>query len=422
MRMRTTVHSVLAIAILFSARAYAAPASGKLPMTTSSAEAKTYLEQALANIDNFQMAQARELLNKATAADSQFALAYYFAGTIAQSREEGSKLIDKALLLSHNASEGERLFIEAMAASRSGDKARAAAILAQLSTKLFAERRIFTALAQVRYELKQYDDAIVAVNTAIKLDPTLTSSYTLRGHCYLFKGDHTAARENYREAIRKTPKERSSIGSYYALAHSYLYEGQPDSALAALDLGLADYQDRVPQGTPVFIWNSKARINLENGRLDEAMRCYQNGYSLVPGSSLPADQKQLWLGRFHHGLGRTLARMGKHTEAQAHADTLKMMIETNGEAGKQYWPSYHYLVGYIKLESGDPAQALAHFQQADQSDHFIKWLLARTYETTGDNDKARTLLEEIVNQPETGLDRALIYWQAKSKLGMHSAK
>ena len=44
-----------------------------------------------------------------------------------------------------------------------------------------------------------------------------------------------------------------------------------------------------------------ARINLENGRLDEAMKAYEKGYESVPGSKLPEDQKQTWLGRLRHG-------------------------------------------------------------------------------------------------------------------------
>ena len=98
-----------------------------------------------------------------------------------------------------------------------------------------------------------------------------------------------------------------------------------------------------------------ARINLENGRLDEAMKDYEKGYESVPGSNLPEDQKQTWLGRLHHGKARTLARMGKHEEAWAEVETIKKMIEDGGEEAKQYWPAYHYVAGYAKLEAGDCA-------------------------------------------------------------------
>ena len=55
-----------------------------------------------------------------------------------------------------------------------------------------------------------------------------------------------------------------------------------------------------------------ARINLEAGRLDEALKDYEKGYQSVPGSKIPEDQKQTWLGRLHHGKAR---------DARAHGQT-----------------------------------------------------------------------------------------------------
>ena len=59
-----------------------------------------------------------------------------------------------------------------------------------------------------------------------------------------------------------------------------------DPALEALKTYLVEYKDSgAAQGFPeVFIWNSIARINLENGRLEEAMKAYEKGYESVPGS------------------------------------------------------------------------------------------------------------------------------------------
>jgi hypothetical protein len=68
------------------------------------------------------------------------------------------------------------------------------------------------------------------------------------------------------------------------------------------------------------------------------MKAYEKGYESVPGSTLPEDQKQVWLGRLSHGKARTLAKMGRHEQAWAEAEKVKTMIESGGEPGKQYWP------------------------------------------------------------------------------------
>jgi len=408
--------------LLMVAATFTIAADKKLTFTTTSPEAKSYLKQAYAKIDNQQFPEARELVTKALQADSSFAMAHYEAGSIAQSQEAGKKHFEKASALAKNASEVEQLYIEGNAARRANDNVKAAEIFTKLSKLVPGERRVFFNLAQAQFGDKNYDGALNTLQTVSTMEPDYIQAYNLRANAYMMKGDFAAARKSHYEALQRMAKDRNNAGNYFGLAISFVYENQPDSALAVLDRGFEDFKVRSPQGVPVFMWNAKGRINLENGRNEEALKCYAMGYALVPSSTLSADDKQLWLGRLHHGMGRTLSQMGKHAEAWAHADTIKMMIDAAGEKGKPYVPAYHYLAGYLRLESGDNAQAIEHLKQAEQDDYFIKYLLVRAYEATEEKDKARALLEEIVNKPEPGLDRALVYNEAKSKLEMYSAK
>ena len=120
------------------------------------------------------------------------------------------------------------------------------------------------------------------------------------------------------------------------------------------------------------------------------MKAYEEGFKSVPGSTIEENDKKVWLGRLHHGKGRTLARMGKHEEAWKEAETIKKMIDEGGEEGKQYVPAYHYMAGYLKLEAGDAAAAVEHLKQAEpDGDPFRKLLLARAYEKAGDKAAPR---------------------------------
>ena len=205
----------------------------------------------------------------------------------------------------------------------------------------------------------------------------------------LLKGRYEKARQAFLEVEKTLPKGAAPFAVRYGLAFSYLYEGQVDPAIAALKTYLGEYKDSgAAQGFPeVFIWNSIARINLENGRLDAAMQAYEKGYESVPGSSLPEDQKQVWLGRLMHGRCRTLAKMGKHEEAWTEAQKIKKMIDEGGEPAKQYVPAWHYLAGYLKLEARDYKTAVEELKQADANDPFQQLLLARAYEKTGAKDE-----------------------------------
>ena len=138
---------------------------------------------------------------------------------------------------------------------------------------------------------------------------------------------------------------------FFGTAWTYLYEGNPDKAIKVVDKYRARYnRNGAAQGfPPVWIWNHKARIYLESGQLDKAMRCYEVGYKSVQPSQIDSTQKLVWLVRMHHGRARTLAKMGKIDQAWAIAENVKKMIEEGGEQASQYWPRYHYLAGYIKL-------------------------------------------------------------------------
>jgi len=166
----------------------------------------------------------------------------------------------------------------------------------------------------------------------------------------------------------------------------------------------------------VFIWNAMARVNLENGRLTEALADYEKGFESVPGSAASERDKKLWFGRLHHGRGRTLAKMGKADEAWKEAEFIKKMIDENGEEGKEFLPSYHYLAGYIKLEAGEGQAALEHLKQSNPSDPFHKMLLGRAYQAVGDTQNARKTYEEVLASTQQGLERALAYREAKKRL------
>lgn len=135
----------------------------------------------------------------------------------------------------------------------------------------------------------------------------------------------------------------------------------------------------------------------------------------MPGSNLPAEQKQTWLGRLRHGKARVLARLGKHEAAWAEAEAVRKMIEEGGEPAKQYWPAYHYLAGYVKLEAGDYAQAVEHLEQADQKNPFDTLLLARAYEKLGQKEEAKKTYQRVVESQWPGIERPLAYREAKKK-------
>jgi tetratricopeptide (TPR) repeat protein len=422
MSMKPALTLALAAAIALPASASPTSAGKRFDWTTKSPEALRLLKELQGRIENFQFGPANaELGKKLAAADPTFAMGIYYASVVEPNQDEAVKIYERARELGKKASEGERRFIEAMSYNRLNqgvDFRKSIPPLVEIADDYPGERLVFMILGQLYNGDGKGDLAAEAFKKAQAIGPrSARAEAFLAGHAML-AGRYSEARAQY-EAIEKSlPKGSVPFAIRFGTTFSHLYEGNVDSALASLKTYLDEYRaSGLDQQFPeVFVWNAMARINLENGRLDEAMRNYEEGYKSVPGSKLPEDQKTTWLGRLHHGKARTLARMGKHDEAWKEVETVRKMIVDGGEAGRQYWKAYHYLAGYAKLEAGQNEAALEHLLQSDETDPFQTLLLARAYERLGRKNEAKAAYQKIVDSQAVGIERPLAYPEAKKKI------
>ena len=413
----------LGFAASLAAAVFAEPTSpGKrFDWTTRSAEAKQGLAELQQRIESFQLGpETIAAAQRIVAADPEFAMGVYYLSAVTPP-PENEKHLQKAVALAQKASDGERRFIEAMVVARANQGASfrdAIPALENLAADYPGERLVQVILGQIYQGAGQAEKTRAAFRRADEIGPPSPRVRAFLANEDLVDGEYEKARRTFLEVEKSLPKGSAPFAVRYGIAFSYLYEGQVDPALEALQTYLAEYRDSgATQAFPeVFIWNSIARVNLENGRLDAAMKAYEKGYESVPGSSLPEDQKQVWRGRLQHGQCRVLAKMGKHEQAWTEALGVKKMIDDGGEAGKQYLPAWHYLAGYLKLEAGAYDAAIVELKQADAQDPFHQLLLARAYERTGARVEARAAYQAVVDSRQNSIERALAYPEAKRKL------
>jgi tetratricopeptide (TPR) repeat protein len=273
-------------------------------------------------------------------------------------------------------------------------------------------------LGQVYTTAGKLPEAQAAFERAIQLDGSTPRVYTFLGNIALLRGDYKKAHELFKASLAKKAPNTAPFGPSYGNAYLYIYEGNIKEAIKTLEAYADEYVKTGQDKTfpPVFIYNSIARLHLEYGDANEALKYYDKGYATVPGSTIDDMQKKIWLGRMHHGKGRALAKLGKTEEAWKEAEMIKQMIEQGGDDGKQFWPSYHYIAGYLLLEAGKTDEALEHLKQQDLTDPFHKLLLARAYEKAGNTAEAQKLYKEITEFSQVTLERALAYPEAKKKL------
>jgi tetratricopeptide (TPR) repeat protein len=411
--------TALVLFLALSAFASADKANGKkITFTTKSEKAKELVAQIVRGIESYQGGPPMlQLAQQIVEADPEFAFGHYLVGTMTPPPNNKAHT-DKALELAKKASEGERLYIEAVMLTRAQNYAEAAKIFSDLEKQFPEERMIKMMLGQVYTNDGKLDKAQVALEKAIQIDGSTPRAYGFLANIHLLKGEYGKARELYTTALNKPVTGVAPFLPYNGIAYTYIYEGKHEEALKSLNKYLDAYnQTGGPQGFPaVFIWNAIGRVLLESGRAEESMKAYEKGYETVKASQIDELQKKIWYGRVIHGRGRALAKLGKHEEAWKEADSIKKMIEEGGEPGKQFWPSYHYIAGYLKLESKDYAKAIEHLKQTDLNDPFHKLLLARAYDQSGDKENAGKLYKEIVDSNQISIERALSFNEAKKKL------
>ena len=398
------------------------PAGRRFEYKSKSEEARKLLFELQDRIENFQFgAENVERAKRIVALDPTFAMGQYYLSAVTPVPADAEKEYMKALELAKSAPEGDRRMIEALYHARVNqgvDFKKAIEPVAKVAQDFPGERWVHILLGQLLNGDAQGKKALAAFEKARAIGPRSARVEAFLAANDLLREQYGKARATYLDVEKSLPKGAVPFAIRFGVTFSHLYEGNVDAALDSLRTYLAEYKaNRLDAQFPeVFIWNAMARINLENGRLEDAMKAYEKGYESIPGSNLDEVQKKTWLGRLHHGKARTLARMGKHEQAWAEVATIKKMIDEGGEPAKQYVPAYHYVAGYAKLEAGDFAKAAEHLEQADKNDPFQTLLLARAYEKLGQKDKAKEAYKKVLDSQWAGIERPLAYPEAKRKV------
>ena len=425
MKFRTTLKTVgvaiaaVIVAAVSTAGASAAPAGKKFTWTTTSQVALDATAQVILATETFQFGPPIfALAKKAVDADPNYAFGYYLCATYAASPAEAKPFQEKAVELAKNASDGERRYMEAVFLVRSQQADKALPILQDLHKTYPDERLVMMMLGQVSLNTGDVAAAKALFEKAVKADNTTPRAMSFLGNVQLLQGDYAGARKHYQHALKASTKNPAPFGPYTGLAYSYIYDAKYDDAITTLKQWKDNYvkaglNANFPE---VFIWNAIGRVYLESGRPAEAITYYEGGFKSVEASSLEPIEKQIWLGRVHHGKGRALAKLGKTQEAWAEAELIKKMIDEGGERGKEFIPAYHYIAGYLKLEAGDFAAAIEHMKQSDLTDPFHMLLLARAYEKAGDKENAIKSYETITKSRVVNMERALSVPEATRRL------
>jgi tetratricopeptide (TPR) repeat protein len=357
---------------------------GKIPVSTSSEEAKQLHAEGLKLADQLRPHEARPLFEKAVAKDPKFAMAHYNLALASPNAKATTEHLTQAVVLSENASEGERLTILAFQAINNGDPAKWVEYSKQLVAAYPEDERARIILGNAYFFGEQdYENARGELQKAIEVEPSFAPAYNMLGYSHSALKNYPEAEkafqkyielvpndpnpyDSYGELLMKTGKFDESIAQYrkalsvdphfvashFGIAANLLYQGKHEQAIAeAQNLDAAGQNDADRR----FALFTKAVVYADQGKNDAALKEIQKQYALAAKigdtATMSGDAETM---------GDILLNAGKPDQARQRFDqALKLVAESSRsqEAKDDAALANHYNLGRVALAKKDFATA-----------------------------------------------------------------
>ena len=231
------------------------------------------------------------------------------------------------------------------------------------------------------------DEALALYRETLQATPLSLPANIAAGSVLDLLGRNEEARKYFQKAIDIAEKPEQKAQANRAMAMSYAFEGSCKKSVE-YEQKVLDYfagaKDFFQQGE---IADEAARVCIDDGDLDTALRWYKQGHDLgLKEPDIKPARVDLWNFRWEHAQARIAARRGNIAEAQDHVNAAKAILDkgTNSEQA----PFFPYLTGYVAFYGQDYKAAAEELLKANQNDPFIQCLLGQTYEKLGEKDKA----------------------------------
>ena len=213
-----------------------AGAPDKVPVTTSSAEARRLYLQGRDLAEKLRLTDARRLYGQAVAADGTFALAYIGLANTAGTTKEFIDATTRAASLAGGVSEGERQIILAVEAGMKGNPAGVLTHYNELVRLFPNDERALTLLGTIYFGRQDYDSAIEYFVRATTVNPSFSVPYNQLGYAYRFEEKYADAEKVFKRYTELIPGDPNPYDWY---AELLMKMGRFDDSIAMYQKALA---------------------------------------------------------------------------------------------------------------------------------------------------------------------------------------
>jgi tetratricopeptide (TPR) repeat protein len=331
------------VAGLCAAGSAAAGTKDKVPITTSSEEArKAYLEGRDLS-EKLRATDAHGRFEQAAAKDPSFALAYLGMANTSATAKEFFPALDKAVALADKVSEGERLEIQAAEAGAKNDPARQHDLLEKLVAKYPGDERAHFLLGQYDFGRTDFAQCIAELEKSAALDPRFSQPLNLLGYAYRAVEKYDKAEKTFKKYIELIPNDPNPYDSY---AELLMKMGRYEDSIKSYEKALAID----PNFVASYIGIGNDHIFM--GRGDDARKDFAK-LTTVARNDGERRQALFWTAVSYVHEGATDQAVAAIDKEKAIAEAAKDLAAISADLNTQ---------GNILLEAGRADDALAKFK------------------------------------------------------------
>ena len=253
-----------------------------------------------------------------------------------------------------------------------------------------------------------------AYTKAVALDTNAPEGYYKLGHANTYLGNMEEARKNYADAGMH---DVNKAGAVFNTAYTWLYaDDAPTASKYIMDQMAADNTtDASLKGRYL---NTAASIAIHTG--DAATL-----RSLVAMMQPLAKQITTDLGNTAetmlfekadslHWQAMIAIAEGKFDQTKSNLEAMKSTLDPIKDNRKL--EGYEYDMGLLSMKQKNYGDAISHFEKADKSPIYNKYMLAKANEAAGNKDKAMALYKEVAAYNFNDVGNALVRSEVKRKI------
>jgi tetratricopeptide (TPR) repeat protein len=362
---------------------------GKIPITTTSKDARNEFLQGRNLSDKLLGQECLQHFDKAITLDPEFASAELARANNSPTAKEFFDHLNKAVSLADKASEGERTFILANQAGANGDVTKQKEYLDKLVAAYPNDERAQLNLGNYYFAQQEMSQAIERYRKATELAPSYSPAYNILGYAYRQQGDYASAEQAFKKYIELIPNDPNPYDSYaelllkmgkfddsitqyhkalsadthfapshFGIAGDLMYSGKSEEAQAELQKMADQARNDGELRTAYF---GMAVVAADSGKLDKALQQMDKEYAVAEKkndvAAMAADLQ---------AKGNILAEMLKYDAAAQEFERSLQMIQGSSlpqEIKDNATLLHHYNQAGLAIGKKDYAAAKAHAEE-----------------------------------------------------------